>query len=138
MRNLRVGRIPRRLLKKKDGVGRKSCTCFATHQRSGFGAMAQALLGPLEKPACSVLSCSNFRVAPIKNVAAPRIEPSAAVLEFKGGELAKGGLPIFFQKVWHWKDSTIVPSYIAKTSPRFSTFVANRLDIVHQNTTSSR
>ncbi|XP_037792793.1 uncharacterized protein LOC119588161 [Penaeus monodon] len=67
---------------------------------------------------------ARTRLAPIKTTTIPRLELSAELRK----ELS---LPI--DDSVFWTDSTIVLQYIKNTSRRFHTFVANRVGIIHKN-----
>lgn len=61
----------------------------------------------------------------------PRLELTAATLAVKVDKQIREELDIPIDRVIFWTDSTIVLRYIANTSKRFQTFVANRLQIIH-------
>jgi hypothetical protein len=61
----------------------------------------------------------------------PRLELAAATLAVKVDKQIRKELDIPIDRVIFWTDSTIVLRYIANTSKRFQTFVANRLQIIH-------
>ena len=75
------------------------------------------------------------RVAPIKSVSVPRLELTAAVLAAKMTNFVVNELDISFSKVILWTDSTVVLRCLRSTSIRFTTFVANRLEVLHALTT---
>nr|CAK6928249.1 unnamed protein product [Fasciola hepatica] len=70
-------------------------------------------------------------VAPLKSVSIPRLELSAAVLAIKVVQAMKRCFDLYIWSVSFWTDSTIVLYYINNVRSRFSTFVANRLTIIH-------
>ena len=73
-------------------------------------------------------------VAPIKFVSVPRLELTAAVLAAKVTNFVINELDTKFFKVFLWTDSTVVLRYMNCTSVRFTTFIANRLEILHSLT----
>jgi hypothetical protein len=75
----------------------------------------------------SSLVMGKARVAPLKTVTVPRLELTAATLAVKVDKQIREELDIPIDRVIFWTDSTIVLRYIANTSKRFQTFVANRL-----------
>ena len=74
------------------------------------------------------------RVAPIKAASVPRLELTAAVLAAKTTNFNVNELDLKFSKVLLWTDSTVVLRYLRNESTRFTTFVANRLEILHSLT----
>ncbi|CAH8641369.1 unnamed protein product [Schistosoma bovis] len=86
------------------------------------------------KPPDIVLLYSKSRMAPIKQVAVPRLELTAAVLSVRMGEVLNKNLPHVFDKTHFWTDSMIVLYYIKNTDSRYSTFVANRLAAIRHLT----
>ena len=74
------------------------------------------------------------RVAPIKFVSVPRLELTAAELAARVTNFVINELDIKFFKAFLWTDSTVVLRCINCTSVRFTSFVANRLEILHSLT----
>ncbi len=71
------------------------------------------------------------RVTPLKTVTIPRLELTAATLAVKVDKQIRDELDLPINRVIFWTDSTIVLRYIRNKSKRFQTFVANRLQIIH-------
>ena len=122
----------------ENEIGRTELHVFCDASEIGYGAVAYAWRIPVDKVPYSVLLFCKSRVAPIKSVSIPRLELSAAVLGIKIGEVIKKALPDTFSEICYWTDSMIVRYYVQNTSTRFSTFVANRLAVVHQFSTVSQ
>ncbi len=61
----------------------------------------------------------------------PRLELTAATLAVKVDKQIRQELDLPITCVIFWTDSTIVLRYIRNTSKRFHTFVANRLQMIH-------
>ncbi|WP_204107600.1 hypothetical protein, partial [Streptococcus dysgalactiae] len=105
---------------------------FTDASELGYGAVVYARCVPKSGDPYSVLLFSKSRVAPMKTVTIPRLELAAAVLGVRLSEAVKKGMPGVFRKTYFWTDSMIVLYYIRNVGTRFSTFVANRLAVVHQ------
>ncbi|XP_037774954.1 uncharacterized protein LOC119571970 [Penaeus monodon] len=79
------------------------------------------------------LMLARTRLAPIKTTTIPRLELSAAVLAATSDAKLRKELSLPIDDSVFWTDSTIVLQYIKNTSRRFHTFVANRVGIIHKN-----
>ncbi|XP_078352700.1 uncharacterized protein LOC144637505 [Oculina patagonica] len=82
---------------------------------------------------CSLVMAKS-RVAPLKPVTVPRLELVAAVVAtnisaFLQKELKYNSLPEVF-----WTDSKVVLGYISNDARRFHTFVANRVQLIRDQT----
>ena len=75
------------------------------------------------------------RLAPIKVSTIVRLELSAAELAADMDELLKYEMRIRPSRTVFWSDSRVVLGYIANTTTRYKTFVANRLARIHVVTT---
>ena len=107
---------------------------FCDASEKGYGAVAYIrceLSSGLAR--CKILF-SKCRVAPLKTMTVPRLELTSAVLAVRIYQILKAELMIPFNQVYFWTDSMVVLHYINDTSSRFSTFVANRLAIIHEHT----
>ncbi|XP_071944925.1 uncharacterized protein [Antedon mediterranea] len=62
----------------------------------------------------------------------PRLELTAATLAVKCASLVREEVDTTFKRVIFWTDSMLVINYIRNNKTRFSTFVANRLSIIHE------
>ena len=74
-------------------------------------------------------------MAPIKPVTIPRMELTAAVVAVRLARYIRKELEFKLDKVTYWCDSTAVLHYIANTTTRYQTFVANRLKVIHDLST---
>ncbi|XP_037773620.1 uncharacterized protein LOC119569619 [Penaeus monodon] len=79
------------------------------------------------------LMLTRTRLAPIKTTTIPRLELSAAFLAATSDAKLRKELSLPIDDSVFWTDSTIVLQYIKNTSRRFHTFVANRVGIIHKN-----
>ena len=73
---------------------------------------------------------SRSRVAPLKRITIPRMELTAAVLAVKMDATLCKELTLPSHLSVFWTDSMTVLRYIANTSTRFQTFVANRISLI--------
>ncbi|CAH8818888.1 unnamed protein product [Schistosoma curassoni] len=107
---------------------------FSDASEVGYGAVAYARVSYLKEPPYCILLYSKSRVAPIRQVTIPRLEMAAAVLSVRLSEVLRRSLPNFFCEVNFHTDSMIVLYYIKNMENRYSTYIANRLAVVHQYT----
>ena len=68
----------------------------------------------------------------------PRLELTVAVVSVRLNRLIHSKLEYTIHDTVYWTDSTSVLQYIANVSRRFQTFVANRLAIIHDESTPSQ
>ena len=73
------------------------------------------------------------RVAPKKTVSIPRLELVAATISVKIGDMLKKDI-----EYHHWTDSKVVLGFLINESPRFHTYVANRIQLIHEHSTPSQ
>ena len=73
---------------------------------------------------------SRSRVAPLKRITIPRMELTAAVLAVKMDATLCKELTLPSHLSVFWTDSMTVLRYIANTSTRLQTFVANRISLI--------
>ncbi|KAK4474245.1 hypothetical protein MN116_000200 [Schistosoma mekongi] len=107
---------------------------FSDASELGYGAVAYARVKYSQQSPYCVLLYSKSRVAPIKRITIPRLEMAAAVLSVRMSEVLKKSFPRFFSEVNFYTDSMVVLYYIKNTESRYSTFIANRLAVIHQFT----
>ncbi|XP_071181279.1 uncharacterized protein [Mytilus edulis] len=74
------------------------------------------------------------RVAPLKKVTIPRMELTAATRAVKLSKVILEELNYSIDKTFFWTDSMSVLRYINNQNIRFHTFVANRLEVIHEAT----
>ena len=75
------------------------------------------------------------RVAPLKVMSIPRLELTAAVVAVKLNRLIRNELEYPIDDTIFWTDSSMVLQYIRNESRRFQTFVANRVAMIHEEST---
>jgi ribonuclease HI len=104
---------------------------FTDASTEGYGTASYLRLEDVEgKVHCSLIM-GKSRVAPLKTMTVPRLELAAATLAVKVDKQIRQELDLPITRVIFWTDSTIVLRYIRNTSKRFHTFVANRLQMIH-------
>ena len=80
------------------------------------------------------LIVSKPRVAPGKYVSMARPELTAATLSVKVSKMLREELDINISSEVFWTDSQAVLGYINNDSRRFKIFVANRVQLIQDNT----
>lgn len=99
--------------------------CDASEKAYGVCVYIRAL-NDLNDISCSIL-CSKSKVAPLKATTLPRLELCGALLLAQLVDRLKNSLCINISKFYYWTDSTIVLSWMERTSKTWKTFVANRV-----------
>ena len=85
------------------------------------------------------LVMAKLRVTLTKFVSISRMELAAAVLSIKASVMFQKGLTIHSKiKEYFWTDSQVVLSYINSNSKRFKIFVANRVQLIKENSDVSQ
>ena len=80
------------------------------------------------------LVLGKSRVSPLKPTTIPRLELTAAAVSSKVARMVRKEINILNLQEFYWTDSQIVMGYIANESRRFKIFVANRVQLIHDNT----
>ena len=78
------------------------------------------------------------RLAPLKHMTIPRLELQAAVLAVNVDCYLKKELRIHINKTVFWSDSQTVLAYINNQTRRFHTFVANRIQKIHDSSSADQ
>ncbi len=86
---------------------------------------------------CSLV-LAKARVAPSKVTSIPRLELAAAVVSTKLSVMLKGELDIKIDEEVFWTDSQVVLGYINNDARRFHIFVANRVQLIRNNSDPSQ
>ena len=79
------------------------------------------------------LIMARTKLAPLKSTTVPRLELCAAVLAANSDVKLRREVSLPIERSIFWTDSMIVLQYIASSSRRFHTFVANRLGVIHRS-----
>ena len=86
---------------------------------------------------CSLV-IGKARVAPLKYITTPRMEFVAATLSVKIYVMLQKEFQLPITKEICWTDSEAVLGYIRNQSRKFKVFVANRVQIIHENCCDSQ
>ncbi|XP_025760779.1 uncharacterized protein LOC106097018 [Oreochromis niloticus] len=104
---------------------------FCDASETGYGAVSYLRLSNSKQEVCVSFIIGKARVAPLKQVTIPRLELAAAVLAVRLDKMLSVELKLNLSESVFWSDSTTVLQYIANTTTRFKTYVANRVSIIH-------
>ncbi|XP_042228977.1 uncharacterized protein LOC121871003 [Homarus americanus] len=72
------------------------------------------------------------KLAPLKQLTIPRLELCAAVLAVNADRTIRREMTMTIRESYFWTDSMLVLQYIANSSRRFQTFVANRKAVIQK------
>ena len=84
------------------------------------------------------LVMGKARVAPLKYMTIPRMELVVATLQVKIYVVLRKEFQIPITREIFWADSEAVFGYIRNQSKKFKGFVANRVEIIHENSCDSQ
>ncbi|KAL9976464.1 hypothetical protein ACROYT_G013771 [Oculina patagonica] len=108
---------------------------FSDASEYGYGAVSYLRMVDDK----GVIHCSfvlgKSRVTPLKVVSIPRLELTTAVVAVKLNCLIRNEIEYPIHDTTYWTDSTVVLQYIPNESRRFQTFVANRVAMIHEEST---
>ena len=111
---------------------------FSDASTEGYGAVSYLRFVDVnDKIHCSLVM-GKSRVAPMKPMTIPRLELTAATVAVKQHCQIREELDLKIDATIFWTDSTCVLQYINNESGRFSTFVANRIAAIHDNSSPSQ
>lgn len=105
---------------------------FGDASQSAYGAISYLRSEDINGRFNVSFLLGRSRLAPVKTTTIPRLELSAAVLAVKQDCILRKELDLPIQSSWFWSDSMAVLRYIFSENRRFSTFVANRVSIIHE------
>ena len=107
---------------------------FSDTSLAGHGQCSYLrLLNKDNQAYCSFLM-GKARVAPLKFITVPRLELQAAVVSIKISQWLLKELDYQDVSEFFWTDSRVVIGYINNETKRFHTFVANRIQQIHDHT----
>ena len=127
--------IPRCL--KSESLGEvKTCQmhCFSDASQYGYGIVIYLRYEDYMNQVHISFVIGKSRVAPLKKVSIPRMELTAATTAVRMKLKLQNELECSIDQCYFWTDSMTVLRYIANETTRFHTFVANRLNVIHEAT----
>lgn len=132
LKYLKLLRIPR-CMKPDTAVNEElpELHLFSDASESGYGIACYLRYPTMSGLYQCRLAYGKSRVAPLKTVSVPRLELSAATLSIRAARILTDALGTKIERVTFWTDSKTVLYYIANRTTRFSTFVANRISVIH-------
>ncbi|KAK3704536.1 hypothetical protein QZH41_006330 [Actinostola sp. cb2023] len=111
---------------------------FGDASQSGYGAVSYLRSKNSKGEVHVSFLIGKSRLAPVKITTIPRLELSAAVVAVKLDKMLREELELPIQESLFWTDSTTVLQYISNETKRFSTFVANRLAVIHDTSNAQQ
>ena len=135
---LRSLRIPRCLKPPQDtGKTQVELHTFCDASEFAYGAGVYARISNGNNVKVSLL-IGKSRVAPLKTLSIPRLELTAAVVAVKLHRFVLDEIDLKPDASWFWSDSMTVLKYLENTSSRYKTFVAHRIEAIHEETRSDQ
>ena len=110
---------------------------FSDASVEGYGQCSYLRLINVEDKAHCSLVIGKSRVAPLKQIAVPRLELAAATVSAKTSEFLRQELSYADIKEHFWTDSKIVLGYVNNDAKRFHVYVANRVQQIRDVTNPS-
>ncbi|XP_023197668.1 uncharacterized protein LOC111610010 [Xiphophorus maculatus] len=99
----------------------------------GYGACSYLrYINDKDEVHCSLV-IAKARVAPSKITSIPRLELAAAVISTKVSVMLRCELDLKIDQEFFWTDSRVVLGYINNEARRFHIFVANRVQLIRDN-----
>ncbi|XP_043215496.1 uncharacterized protein LOC122378464 [Amphibalanus amphitrite] len=138
LRTLKQLQIPRSYKDGSDLVVERQLHVFCDASETAFGAVAYLRAKTVTgKVTCSFVMCRT-RVAPLRKLSIVRLELQAAVLAVRLASTVSQELSPQPHRTFFWSDSMVVLQYLASSSRRFHTFVANRIAEVQDSSEPSQ
>ncbi|XP_066923456.1 uncharacterized protein [Clytia hemisphaerica] len=111
---------------------------FSDGSTIGYGQCSYLQLTDDKEQISTSFLMGKSRVAPLKQITVPRMELTAAVTSIKVSNLLNQELK--YENLEHvfWTDSKVVLGYINNESKSFHVFVANRIEIIRDNSTNKQ
>ena len=138
LQHLRCVQIPRCIFQSVECMITNELHVFSDASERGYGVAGYLRCLEEHGNIRSHLIYGKARVAPLKAITVPRLELVAALLAAKVSKQLVEELDIEVSRTCLWTDSAIVLHYIANTSTRYATFVANRTRRIQELTSCSQ
>lgn len=110
---------------------------FSDASSDGYDTVSYLRFVDVNDKVHCALVMGKSRVAPMKPTTIPRLELTAATLAVKQHRQIYKELDLDVNSVTFWTDSTCILLYINNEASRFKTFVANRVAIIHSDSSPS-
>ncbi|XP_049422007.1 uncharacterized protein LOC125882268 [Epinephelus fuscoguttatus] len=111
---------------------------FSDASNTGYGACSYLRYKNDNNEVHCSLVMAKARVAPTKVTSVPRLELSAAVTLVRMSVMLKNELEMKIDEEFFWTDSQVLLAYIDNEARRFHVFVANRVQLIRENTNPSQ
>ena len=106
---------------------------FADASQIAYGAVSYLRMVDIEDRIHCTFLIWKSRLAHLKPMTVPRLEPSTTVLAVQLDKSVREELDVPITQSTYWSDSTCLLQYSRNQSKRFHTFVAKRLSVIHEN-----
>ena len=110
---------------------------FSDASKTGIGQCSYIRLVDCDGRVHCSLVMGRSRVSPAKPMTVPRLELTAAAASVKIGQVVERELDYSSVDSYFWTDSIVVLGYIRNEARRFHTFVANRVQLIHDHSSVS-
>ena len=125
-------KVPRCIKKLSPYNAKAQLHCFADASENGYGVAIYVRFEYSDNSIHCSLLIGKSRVAPLKKITIPKLELTAATLAARMAYTVLKELDIQIESKYFWTDSTAVLQSIANEITCYRTFVANRLNIIHE------
>ena len=112
--------------------------CMSDASTCGYGQCSYLRLEDESRKVHMSFVLGKARVTPKKTVSIPRLELAAATISVNIGDKLKNELEYEDIKDYYWTYGKVVLGFISNESRRFHTYVANRVQLIHEHTTPSQ
>ena len=111
---------------------------FSDASTLGYGAVAYMRMVDVNGNIHCTFMMGKARLAPLKNTTIPRLELTAATVAVRLGCLIQQELDLKLNRVHYHTDSTTVLHYIFSDVKRFPVFVANRVQLIRDYSSTNQ
>lgn len=127
-------KIPRRYNNSENAVdaSRSELHVFGDASEVAYAAVAYLKTYDVEDNSEATLTYCKSKVAPVKKVTLPRLELMAAVLAATMSQFLKQEMKLPEIKTYLWTDSSITLHWIKGSSRQYKTYIANRIEQIHE------